>query len=130
MAGRYPEAATSQLLRNEGGRFVPMQKFEQLGLVSGAVFSDLDGDGNPELIAACEWGPIQIFRNEQGKLTRWDPEVSSPQSKRLGQLTGWWHGVTTGDLDGDGKARHHRVELGQEQQIYGDGAAPMETVVW
>ena len=103
IAGRYPEAATSQLLRNEGGRFVAMQKFEQVGLVSGAVFSDLDGDGDPDLIAACEWGAIQILRNEQGKFTRWDFEVSSPQARRLSQLTGWWHGVTTGDLDGDGR---------------------------
>jgi len=55
------------------------------------------------LVLACDWGAIQIFRNEQGKLTRWDPEVSNPQSKRLSQLTGWWHGVTTGDLDGDGR---------------------------
>jgi len=74
-----------------------------VGLVSGAVFSDLDGDGDPDLLAASEWGSIQILRNEQGKFTRWDPEVSSPQSRRLSQLTGWWHGVTTGDLDGDGR---------------------------
>src|SRR5262245_23874242 len=66
VAGRYPEAATSQLLRNEGGRFALMQKFEQVGLVSGAVFSDLDGDGTSELVLACDWGAIQIFRNEQG----------------------------------------------------------------
>jgi hypothetical protein len=31
IAGRYPEAATSQLMRNEGGRFAVMQKFEQAG---------------------------------------------------------------------------------------------------
>ena len=103
IGGRYPEGATSQLLRNEGGRFVVLQKFEQVGLVSGAVWSDLDGDGDPELIAACEWGSIQIFRNEAGKLTRWDPEVPGAPGRRLSQLTGWWHGVTTGDLDGDGR---------------------------
>ena len=95
-------------------------------MISGAVFSDLDGDGAPELILACEWGPIRIFRNEHGKLTPWDPPVafsSAPahperetrnvpaapkpgEGGKLGtlsQLTGWWNGVTTGDLDGDGR---------------------------
>jgi hypothetical protein len=29
---------------------------EQVGMVSGAVWSDLDGNGYPELILACQWG--------------------------------------------------------------------------
>jgi len=78
-----------------------MQRFEQAGLVSGAVFSDLDGDGDPDLMVASEWGPIQIFRNDRGKFAAW--EVSGPQSVQLNQLTGWWHGLTTGDIDGDGR---------------------------
>ena len=111
IAGRYPEAADSLLLRNEGGRLVLGQRFEKLGLVSGAVFSDLDGDGKPELILACEWGPIKIFKNERGKLVLWDPPVTNNQRPTtnnqgpttLNQLTGWWNGVTVGDLDGDGR---------------------------
>ncbi|PYJ61323.1 MAG: hypothetical protein DME24_06720, partial [Verrucomicrobia bacterium] len=61
VAGRYPESADSVLLKNEGGRLALSQRLEQAGLVSGAVFSDLDGDGKPELILACEWGPIKVF---------------------------------------------------------------------
>ena len=34
---------------------------KQVGLVNGAVFSDLDGDGQPELVLACEWGPVKVF---------------------------------------------------------------------
>jgi hypothetical protein len=45
------------------------------GLVSGAVFSDLEGDGHPDLILACEWGPIRIYRNVQGRFEEWNPRL-------------------------------------------------------
>jgi len=95
--GRYPEPADSLLLKNENGKFVVRQKFEKIGLVSGAVFSDLDGDGRPELILACEWGPVRVFRNEGGTFKEITAQLG------LAAYTGWWAGVTTGDFDGDGR---------------------------
>src|SRR5205823_2361815 len=57
--GRYPEAASSQLYKNKQGELeldeANSALVKNIGLVSGAVFSDLDGDGFPELILACEW---------------------------------------------------------------------------
>jgi hypothetical protein len=115
--GRYPEPADSQLLRNEGGRFVPVRRFEKLGLVSGAVFTDLTGDGLPELVLACEWGPVRLFRSDRGAFTEWnpplrwpgnpsDPPSGSPPAPRpstIAELTGWWTGINTADLDSDGR---------------------------
>jgi enediyne biosynthesis protein E4 len=97
--GRYPEPAPSRIYRNESGKLVPepSESLKALGLVNGAVFSDLTGDGRPELILACEWGPIRVFELRAGKLN----ELTS--SLGLAAHTGWWTGVTTGDLDGDGR---------------------------
>jgi hypothetical protein len=108
VGGRYPEGAHSRVYRNEGGGWVldgaNSKVLDSAGLVSGADLSDLDGDGLPELILACEWGPLTVFHNERGKLVPWDPAVTiNGQSLRLSQLTGWWNGVTTGDFDGDGR---------------------------
>lgn len=95
--GRYPAPADSLLMRNDGGRFVVEKKWEQLGLASGAVFSDLNGDGKPDLIIACEWGPLRVFLNRDGDFT----EATSALG--FDTFSGWWNGVTTGDFDGDGR---------------------------
>ena len=116
--GQYPIAATSLLYHQRGRKLVLDETnsalLREIGLVSGAVWSDLDGDGFPELILACEWGPIRIFRNDHGRLTPWNAPVglvsfwsnSTPHSSQpstLNQLIGWWNGVTVGDFDGDGR---------------------------
>src|SRR5687768_2035812 len=46
-----------------------------------------------------------MLRIQQGKFALWDAQLSSGRAgfSRVNQLTGWWHGVTTGDLDGDGR---------------------------
>lgn len=119
--GRYPEPASSRLYRFDGTRFEldaeNREVLERVGLVSSAVWSDLDGDGLPELVLACEWGPLRIFRNSKGRLSAWSPAVdisteastaAPPQTGKtqrggLDGLTGWWNGVATGDFDGDGR---------------------------
>jgi hypothetical protein len=99
MPGRFPEPASSILLVNEGGDFpvASSQVLERCGMVSGAIWSDLDGDGYAELVLACEWGPIRVYRREEGRLR----EIT----ERLGvsQYLGWWNSVHAGDFDGDGR---------------------------
>ncbi|MCI0746061.1 MAG: FG-GAP-like repeat-containing protein [Verrucomicrobia subdivision 3 bacterium] len=109
--GQYPAAASSVLLRREQMTWAEddahRELFRNVGLVCGAVFSDLDQDGYPELILACEWGPLKIFRNSRGQLKPWNPSISSstlaPGVSNLESLTGWWTSVATCDLDEDGR---------------------------
>ena len=120
--GRYPEPASSQLFRQTDARWAldaeNGRAFAELGLVNGAVWSDLDSNGLPELILACEWGPLRIFRNDRGRLTPWDAPISLRATgvrnqasgvtehetrNTLRQLTGLWQSITTGDFDGDGQ---------------------------
>jgi enediyne biosynthesis protein E4 len=112
--GRYPEASPSQIYRFENGQFAldtnHSNALRLVGIVNGAVWSDLTADGFPELILACEWGPIRVFKNDGRSLTAWNAAVSvsqpstlNSQPPTLNSFTGWWTGVATGDLDGDGR---------------------------
>ncbi len=99
--GRFPEAASSRIFRHDGKQLQldaeNSHALENVGLVSGAAWSDLDGDGWPELLLACQWGPVRVFKNSAGRFK----EITAALG--LDQYLGWWNSVTTGDLDGDGR---------------------------
>ena len=134
VGGRYPTAGPSQLFRRRNDGFVLDAENTQAlpeVLVSSAIWSDLTGDGWPELVLACDWGPLRVFRNDRGRLTEWNPPLTwsenatnaapgSPLAARpsplsphlsplvsrpssLAELTGWWNGVAAGDFDNDGR---------------------------
>jgi hypothetical protein len=96
----YPVAATARLFRNEGGRFVRdaanAEVLSSIGLASAAVFSDVDADGDPDLILAIDWGPITLLLNDGGRFSR------AGESYALASFRSRWNGISTGDFNGDG----------------------------
>ncbi len=114
--GRYPESPVSLLLRNEGGRFVSATRenaprLERAGLVTGALWSDADNDGWPDLFVTTDWGPIRLFRNDGGNLI----EVTE-QAGLLGEglaREGWWHGIAGRDIDNDGDIDYVATNMGR-----------------
>ncbi len=67
------------------------------GLVTAATFSDINGDGWPDLVLATEWGPVRLFINHGGRFQEQTAAFG------LGLFCGWWNSVAAGDFDGDGR---------------------------
>lgn len=64
------------------------------GMVTGAVWADMDGDEIADLVTVSEWGTPIWFKNNTRRLTK--------MSSSLDEMSGWWNSVEASDLDGDG----------------------------
>lgn len=68
----------------------------EAGLVTGALWSDANGDGWVDLLVTCEWGAVKLFINREGRLEE------QTQATGLDQWSGWWNGIAAADIDRDG----------------------------
>jgi hypothetical protein len=115
----------SLLLQNDGhGRFTDVTRrlapeLERVGLVTDAVWRDVDGDGRPDLIVVGEWMPITIFRNAGGgKLVR----LETPG---LEKSDGWWNRIVAGDFTGTGRVDFVVGNLGLNTRLSASDAEPV-----
>jgi hypothetical protein len=122
---RYGVDPPSALLENDGrgrfrdvtGRVAP--DLARVGMVTDALWTDVDGDGRPDLVVVGEWMPITIFRNAgAGRLERLDPTG-------LERSHGWWNRIVAGDFTGDGRTDFVVGNLGLNTRLQASGNAPV-----
>ena len=101
LPGRYPEPSSSLLLRPGAGGWQTdaglSRALEGVGMVTGAVWTDLDVDGQAELVLACDWGTPRVFALVPDGLRE------RTRDWGLDSLSGCWNAVVSGDFDGDGR---------------------------
>jgi hypothetical protein len=120
---RYGLDPRSMLLSNDGGgRFVDVTErvapeLARVGMVTDAVWRDVDGDRRVDLVVVGEWMPITVFRNVAGKLAR--HEVAG-----LGKSHGWWNRIVAGDFTGDGRMDFVVGNLGLNSRLRASDAEP------
>jgi hypothetical protein len=125
---RYGLDPESALLANDGrGRFRDVTRqaapdLQRVGMVTDALWTDVDADGRPDLVVVGEWMPITIFRNAGGKLER----LAAPGLERS---HGWWNRVVAGDFTGDGRPELVVGNLGLNTRLQASPTQPLTMYV-
>ncbi|SIO17484.1 VCBS repeat-containing protein [Algoriphagus halophilus] len=97
---QYPMPEKSFLLKNNNGSLEDVTEnlapgLREIGMVTDAVWSDIDSDGQVDLVVVGELMAITIFKNTNGEFTKLE-------SSGLEDYLGWWNSISTGDFDQDG----------------------------
>jgi len=97
--GQYGAACSGFLLVNDGnGNFQDITEskckgLKDIGMVTDAIFTDLDKDGKLDLVVVGEFMEVSIFKNKGG---------SFEKIKLSENTNGWWNTVKSVDIDNDG----------------------------
>ena len=128
--GKYPAPAASYLLKNNstGGKIkfdialMPVnEEWKSLGMVTDALWMDLNGDDFSDLIVTGEWMPIRIFENKGGKNF-----IEKTDTYGFEGTNGWWYSLAAADFDGDGDMDVIGGNLGLNYKYKASKDAPFE----
>ena len=123
--GKYPISPGSRLLFNDGkGHFTDATSLvapalQQSGMITDAIWLDLNKDGLPDLIMVGEWAGIQVWLNQKGKL------VDNSEKFIHFPSNGWWNKIYAEDMDGDGDIDLVLGNCGLNTQFHSNNKEPI-----
>ncbi|HVU18387.1 MAG TPA: FG-GAP-like repeat-containing protein [Candidatus Didemnitutus sp.] len=126
LPGQYPLPPASALLANRGGRFEDVTDtlapaLRNVGMVTSALWSDVDGDGWPDLVLTLEWGRVKYFHNNSGQgFEDWSERAGFSAAGN-----GWWTSLATADFNGDGRPDFVAGNMGLNTPYQPDAQHPV-----
>lgn len=128
--GMYPLVAGNIVLRNDLDKgqvkFTDITKdvagdaLFKAGMVTDAIWKDMDADGWKDLVIAGEWMPVMIFHNEKGKGLKDITKESGLQNSN-----GWWCKMLAADVDQDGDTDLIMGNMGTNTQFRPNESQPL-----
>ncbi|TXG37136.1 VCBS repeat-containing protein [Seonamhaeicola maritimus] len=123
--GKYPQPPLSYLLVNENGVFNDKTdelgaELKNIGLVTDAVWSDINGDNKVDLIVTGEWLGVDVFINQDNKL------VKNKAYEELSSHVGWWNRLLATDFDNDGDIDIIAGNLGLNYKFHASPEKPFQ----
>lgn len=126
--GKYPTPAKSYILQNNSANgkiaFKEIEgnaTWKKLGMVTDAVWVDLNNDYYLDLVVTGEWMPIRVFENNKGK-----DFIEKTNDYGFKNTNGWWYSLAVHDIDNDGDKDIIAGNLGLNYKYRASKDAPFE----
>jgi len=118
ISGKYTFPATSYILINDKGILKKASNdvapdLTNIGMVTDAVFSDIDKDNDEDLVIVGEWMKVKILENNAGKFK----DNSDKFGDYIGKSRGLWWSITANDIDNDGDDDYIVGNLGKNNKF-------------
>jgi hypothetical protein len=123
----YPKTPKTSVLMNKNGLFTNEVKtmapdLELVGMVTDAIFTDYDNDGDDDIIVVGEWMAITVFENNNNYFTNITDQLE------LDKTIGWWSAIKEITVNGSkkyvlgniGKNNKYHPSTSKTLQIYMD----------
>ncbi|WBL43671.1 FG-GAP-like repeat-containing protein [Algoriphagus halophytocola] len=121
---QFPFPDRSFLLRNVDGVLQDVTDeaapdLRKVGMVTDAIWSDVDLDGQVDLVVVGELMEITIFKNYDGRFAKLE-------NTGLEQYFGWWNSIIPGDFDQDGDTDFIVGNLGENNYHHPSAERPVK----
>ena len=118
ISGKYTFPATSYILINDKGILKKASNnvapdLTNIGMVTDAVFSDIDNDNDEDLVVVGEWMKVKILENNDGKFK----DNSNKFGDYIEKSRGLWWSITANDIDNDGDDDYIIGNLGKNNKF-------------
>ena len=119
---RFGSMPDCYLLNNNNGVFskVENKTFSKIGMVTDAIFTDFNKDGNIDIIVIGEWMKPTFFANKNGKFTNVTATVLPEK------CNGLWQAIIPFDIDNDGDLDYMVGNWGLNSKFKASEAFPMK----
>ena len=89
-----------------------------IGMVTGACWADLTGQGRPQLLITGEWMAPRLFA--------FNTDHFSEIATNLDKMFGWWETLSVADLNGDGRPDLVLGNIGENFYLHPDSTHPVK----